>query len=328
MSLLATVASLLLAGPEAGQSIHSNVAATLVERWTGVYDTAEQTVYGGRSDSELTSSDDRRVRTLVAPVALPWLGDRVLYLEEFLHDDPENPRRLVLLKLDVEPSARQTVRVRQFTFRDPARWRKLYRSPVEIRSLTREDLEAIAGCDLLLVREGDQFRGGTSGRGCIDDAKDPERYVSYQVVIGKSLYWFHKRLMTLDDELIEEAVAFDWFELHEARLFTCRVRWSPPQAGERMPVPKPLTSLDVHDQGGKVRFTTPDGRVYEIALHSRDWPFDSNRDALILILQEAGAVAPLASSWTGLGDRQIEVDLGWMNVACGPVAAARDDVRS
>jgi len=32
---------------------------------------------------------EKRVRTVVAPVEASWLGQHVLYLEEFLHDDPD-----------------------------------------------------------------------------------------------------------------------------------------------------------------------------------------------------------------------------------------------
>ena len=45
-------------------------------------------------------SSERRVRAVVEPVSLPWLGAHVLYFEEFLHDDPDNLRRQLLVKLE------------------------------------------------------------------------------------------------------------------------------------------------------------------------------------------------------------------------------------
>lgn len=330
MKWAAAIATLVLITParadddQAGEQL----VEALAERWSGVFDTAEQLVYGGQVQSEIGSDgDERRVRTIVVPVPVPWLSSHVLYLEEFLHEDPDNPRRLMLLRLEPDlAAALPTVRVRQFTFREPARWRRLYRDPVALKALKREDLEAIPSCDLRLKREGDHFRGGTSRRSCIVATGEPGRYVDYQVLVGKGLYWYHKRLLSFeDDELLEEVIAFDWFELHEARLFTCRIRWKP--ATNTGP-PLPIWSVDLHDQGGRVKFTTPDGKLYELALHSRDWPFDTNRDALILIVQQAGAPAPLASSWTGLDDSQISLDLDWLSVSCGPFASSGDNVSS
>jgi CpeT/CpcT family (DUF1001) len=325
MRWAAALAVLVLMSPV---SAEENIVEALMERWSGVFDTAEQVVYGGQSQSDIASDDeDRRVRTIVAPVLVPWLGTHILYLEEFLHEDPDNPRRLMLLRLEQDMSALQpTVRVRQFTFREPARWRRLYRDPQALKALTREDLEAIPSCDLRLKREGDHFRGGTLLRSCIVATGEPGRYVDFQMLVGKGLYWYHKRLLSFeDDELLEEVIAFDWFELHEARLFTCRIRWKP-ELGKGPPLP--IATVDLHDQGGRAKFTTPDGRVYELALHSRDWPFDTNRDALILIVQAQGATAPLASSWTGLDDSQIAVDLDWLSVSCGPFASSGESVSS
>jgi hypothetical protein len=326
--LIAMAALALGASANAGNSPASGLIGPLVERWTGVFDTAEQMVYGGPNQSDIASdSDDRRVRTIVSPVSLPWLGEHILYFEEFLHEDPDNPRRLLLLRLEPDLSAaKQTVRVRQYTFREPARWLRLYRDADRLKKLTREDLEAIPSCDLRLFREGDHFRGGTSPRSCIVSTGEPGRYVDFQMLIGKGLYWYHKRLLSFtDDELLEETIAFDWFELHEARLFTCRIRWKPETNNGP---PLPLSTVDLHDQGGRAKFTTPDGKVYELELHSRDWPFDTNRDALILIVQTPGAPAPLASGWTGLDDSQIAIDLDWMSVSCGPFAPQDGNVIS
>jgi hypothetical protein len=323
----AALACLTLAGAGGREALGDETAKSpadeLAALWTGVFDTGEQVVYGGDDDSELASDiDERRVRTMVVPVSLPWLGTQVLYLEEFLHEDPGNPRRMMLLRLEPDlTAAKPAVRVRQFTFREPARWRRLYRSSERMQQLTREDLEAIPSCDLKLVQEGEHFRGGTAKRRCIVGTGEPGRYVDYQVLIGNGLYWYHRRLLSFtDDELLEEVIGFDWFELHEARLFTCRVRW---MAQGSANAPREIAVVDLHDQGGTAKFTTPDGLGYELALHSGDWPFDTNRDALILLVRSEGTAAPLASSWTGLDDERIEIDLGWLDVGCGAIESER-----
>jgi len=85
-------------GAEAGD------VAALERVWSGVRDSSEQVVMSlERGAAMWPQSSERRVRTIVAPVDVAWLGAHVLYLEEFIEDDPQQPRRQLLLQL--EPAA-------------------------------------------------------------------------------------------------------------------------------------------------------------------------------------------------------------------------------
>jgi len=299
----------------------------LAHVWPGVRDSTEQVVLTPEGEPMLwPHTTETRVRTIVSAVELPWLGEHVLYLEEFLHEEPGDLRRQLLLQLEPMESEDDSVRVRLYTFTDPKKWRDLRRSPRLLSSLRAADVEAMPGCELILNRENNQFRGGTVGRKCIDPEHDEGQYVNYQVVVGDDLYWYRRRLMSIaSDELREEVVGFNWYEVNEARLFTCRIQWSPTGRDSDR---RELARTDLHDQGGKTRIITPDGRRLEFALHSQDWPFAADRDALILVVQEQGATNPLASAWTELDARQIAIDLGWLAVRCGPVVPETGEVKS
>src|SRR5262249_11375818 len=92
--------------------------------WSGVRDSSGQVVMSlDRRATPWQQNSELRVRTIVAPVSLPWLGPHVLYLEEFLEDDPEEPRRELLLQLEPAGDHAHAVRARLYTIRMPARWR-------------------------------------------------------------------------------------------------------------------------------------------------------------------------------------------------------------
>jgi hypothetical protein len=308
-------------------SRHLLPADALFHVWPGVRDSSERSVENAaHAPPALSNEDEQRVRTVVAPVSLPWLGPRVLYLEEFLHDDPATLRRELLLKIEPDPANTRRVRVYPYVFRDPERWRQLNRSPRMQQALQAGDIQATHGCDLVLSQEGDQFRGGTTGFKCRDDWHGTPVYVDYRIVISSDLYWYRRRLLReSDDELQEEVIGYNWFEPGEARLFVCRVAWS---ASGRLSDLRPLARLDIHDQGGHAHFSTPDGREFDLALHSEDWPFSRDRDALILLLQDSSASEPIASAWTELDAQQISIDLGWMSVRCGPLVPETDELAS
>jgi hypothetical protein len=66
----------------------------------------------------------------------------------------------------------------------------------------------------------------------------------------------------------------------------------------------------------------------EIELHSRDWPYALERDALILLLQEPGKDVPFASGWAQQDAQSISVNLGWLKVDCSAVVPENDELRS
>jgi hypothetical protein len=315
MLLLAGVAAIVTAGPIAIAGAGGDLD-TLEKLWPGVRDSTEEVFIS--SDPNVAAwgeGSERRVRTIVAPVEAPWLGQHVLYLEEFLHDDPESIRRQLLLDLQPAEPPAVGVRVRLYSFKEPRRWIHLDRRPKLLSNLRRAEVVKAQGCDLMLRKEGDQFSGGTVGRDCIDIRDGGLRYVEYRVVVGEDLYWYRRRvLLRKGNDLQEEVFGFNWFELNDARLFVCRVEWS--GSGRKSDL-RPLARLDIHDQGGRAHFITPDGRKLELTLHSQDWPFMADRDALILLLQDQVQNTPMASAWTEIDSDDIAIDLGWLRIECG-----------
>src|SRR5581483_9513923 len=118
MLLMLAVAALATAGPSGKSDVDA-----LAQIWPGIRDSSEQTFVGtDASVSPWGLGAERRVRTIVAPVSVPWLGAHLSYLEEFLHDEPDTVRRQLLLQLEpVEPPA-VGVQVHLFAFRDPHHW--------------------------------------------------------------------------------------------------------------------------------------------------------------------------------------------------------------
>ena len=314
--LMAAVAAV---GGESGD------VAALQHLWSGVRDSSEQVVMS--TDAGATAwpqSSERRVRTVVAPVNIAWLGGNVLYLEEFLQDDAEHPRRQLLLQLEPAAEPAHAVHAHLFTFVEPRRWVHLSYRPGLLATLVWRDVVSSVGCDLTLVHAGDQFRGGTVGRQCLDASAGVTRYLDYQLLISEDLYWYRRRVLRQSDgELQQEIIGFNRFEPNEARLYACRVAWSASGARREL---RPLVTLDLYEEGGRGRFVTPDGRALELTLHGRDWPFALDRDALILLLQEQGGGSPFASAWAQMDAQQIALELGWLSVRCGSIAPDSDEL--
>ena len=299
--------------------------AALQRLWPGVRDSSEQVVLSlDRGATFWPQTSERRVRTVVAPVNVAWLGAHVLYLEEFLDDDPQEPRRQLLMQLEPAADKAHTVRARLYTFVNPPHWTHLNYRPQLTAELGFKDIVPSAGCDLLLTRSGDQFRGGTAGRLCLDVSAGVARFLDYQLLISEDLYWYRRRVLRQSDgELQQEVIGFNRFEPNEARLYTCRIAWSASGSARDLHL---LLALDLYEEGGRARFVTPDGRSLLLTLHGRDWPFALDRDALLLTLRQEDGDRALATAWAQMDAQQIELKLGWLEVRCGSIVPDSDEL--
>src|SRR4029077_6854908 len=141
----------LIAAAAAAATDSGDVNA-LQHLWSGVRDSSEQGVMS--ADASATAwpqMGEQRVRTVVAPVSIPWLGAHVLYLEEFLQDDAEHPRRQLLLQLGPAIAPPHAVHVHLFTFTAPGRWVHLNYRPGLLATLVWADVVSSEGCDFTLV---------------------------------------------------------------------------------------------------------------------------------------------------------------------------------
>jgi hypothetical protein len=319
--MIALLAALALAAAPAAAG--GDDVKLLSQLWSGVRDSSEQTVMNlDHGPSYWPQANERRVRTVTTPIAAAWLGPHVLYLEEFLEDEPQQPRRQLLLQL--ESAGTGTVRARVYAFFEPGHWIHLGYRPQLLATLSRRDIAPQSGCDLIFKRAGDQFRGGTSGAGCAEERAGVRRYLDYQLLISADMYWYRRRTVRdSDGELQQEIIGFNRFEPNEARLYACSIAWS--DSGRARDLHGFLT-LDLYEQGGRGRFVTPDGRSLILTLHGRDWPFSVDRDMLLLTLEEEGKTTPLATAWAQRDSQRITLQLGWLAVGCGVIAPDSDEL--
>jgi len=123
----------------------------------------------------------------------------------------------------------------------------------------------------------------------------------------------------------EEVIGFNWFELNTTQLYTCRVDWDATGKPQDL---RPLLRLDVQDQGGHGRFVTPDGRKLELTLHSDDWPFAVERDALILVIQDQGKDIPFATAWSSIDAEDVQLNLNWLRIRCSAAVPDSEELQA
>lgn len=122
----------------------------------------------GRFDSSAQAAADpehyKAVQLHTCVVLAPELGPRVLYIEQAMLEQVRAPYRQRLYVIESGPGGSVVSRV--FELRDPKPSVGLCDAPAAPRRFAAAEVEERVGCRVELVRAGEVYRGGTTGKSC------------------------------------------------------------------------------------------------------------------------------------------------------------------
>ena len=119
----------------------------------------------GTFDSSQQASDDPtyfNISLKMCPIDAPWLGERVLYVEQAMYTRLSEPYRQ---RLYVIAPIGDDVVSRVFELSSPANY--IGFCDLETRATVHEGEATLkSGCEVYLAQQGDGYIGGTAGKGC------------------------------------------------------------------------------------------------------------------------------------------------------------------
>ncbi len=255
----------------------------------GIYANANQSYFDVRGDR---NPKHRPLFVEVRSVDVPSAGDRVLAITGYFDNDPAQPLQPMLGSL-TEDTASNTVRMRVWNV-----------PGLDPDNLPEADFDASAHshCDVYWRRESGQFRA-TSDNDCGGFAS------SFQ--ISESQFW-----MGFPDQDDGDYI------LHRARPFECYA--DIPGVGGGVDIPyKRYDGFQIHDQGGRFRFTSDEGQDLMIVLWTVDWPINNQvgiftRDSLVLYVNEflEDGMKQHAYTFTPPTSDRVGINLKWILVNC------------
>ena len=253
----------------------------------GIYANANQSYFDVRGDRD---PKHRPLFVEVRSVDVPSAGDRILAFTGYFDNDPEQTLQPMLASL-TEDADSNTVRMRVWNVADPE-------NPAE----TDFDASGDPHCDVYWRREAGQFRA-TSNTDCGGFAS------AFQ--ISESQLW-----MDFSDQDAGDYV------LHRARPFECYA--DIPGVGGGVDIPyKRYDGFQIHDQGGRFRFTSDEGQDLMIVLWTVDWPINNQtgiftRDSLVLYVNEflEDGMKQHAYTFTPPTSDRVGINLKWILVNC------------
>jgi hypothetical protein len=289
----------------------------LVRWFEGTWDNQEQVWFETEGRAQVPEAErHERVHAVHRRIELPAFGAIVFYVEEYLGDDPSKVFRQRLVTF--ESARARGVRMRQGLFRDPGAVRGAHLDPARLRALQPGDLTWIEGCEVLWRPEADQYVGGMDGRACIFREGAARRWSQHDLVLSATKYWRTDRSFELaSGRLLAGHPTGVPHKLHRAKVFECDVDFYARSYLEgTSPGDRRYERQRLHSQGGTLRLARGDGRVFQLRLRDKEYPYYTQRaDFMFLSIREGEQ--PFAGYSLHDPDAAfIGLNLGWIAVAC------------
>jgi hypothetical protein len=289
----------------------------LMEWWPGRYDNNEQIVrQSGGGLAKATDTPMYRLHSIFQRVAMPEIGDNVLYLAEYKNNNPADIARVRLYRLTVDEKE-QAIRVKLYTPLDTKALLADHRDLAKVAALKMADLRAFRDvCDVLLRWEGGQFRGGMAEKSC--NVTEDKEWFQYQVIVGPRHYWVRDRRFSYADGTVTWEMApgsnYTWFEQTKARWMKCEVLEDP---NGDMTKTKKLTDIELHDQGSEAAIKWPDGRDLRFVIHTRAFTSPPDREFPLFRIHDAkDMTVPIAYAYAVDNAERYGLNLGWFYIRC------------
>ncbi|MEM1261741.1 MAG: chromophore lyase CpcT/CpeT [Pseudomonadota bacterium] len=205
--LVLLAASLGISACSSGSSeIEQTPIATLpivMAWWNGDYNNDRQIETLLAAGKPVWRADDSgegghiEVTSHYRPVALPELGDNVIYVEETKHGDPNNIFRQRIYTLTWDEG--ENVRVKLWNFKDKQAYVGAWRELDRLSTLTADELSPLPDqCDLISEWQGQKVHLAMQDKACAFG----DRYFNYQVLLGEDSFWFRDKIVRLEDDVI------------------------------------------------------------------------------------------------------------------------------
>ena len=295
---------------------------TLLEReleyimviWPGEYDNVEQLdfdKFAGMPD--VSHGQHLRVHHHAQRLKSSRLGEYVMYIEEYIHDDPSDIQRQSIYVLSPDEEAKE-IKINVYHFNNAQARLSMKKEIDDLNQLTSSSSSLIRGCDMILRREGMAFRAVTEDKFCIVDNEEKGLSIDHQFRIAEREYWYEeiKYDNTTERRLSDEFQQAP-YQLEKSRCFICMIDF-PKKEGGRPTVTHHY--IDIHDQGGKFEFDYLDGRHMILGMRNT-WSFGMQRETFVIFIQEESqSGTTLIYSWGNPGADRIGFNPGWIRVQC------------
>ena len=283
----------------------------LMEMFPGEYDNNNQVMFAEAAGVP-EDSHHERLHHFFVPVELPAFGEHVLFVQQYMHNDPDNVYRVRLYAFspDYEEGA---IRLAIFRPQDREAIIGAHEDSSKLAGLKPDDFVNLPGCDVFWVREAGHFRGYMKPGACTIQSRRDGRtiIIDDDLLLTEDQIWISDRAEYEDGSYAFGNKAGIPHKNMRVRAFRC---WTAVrhEQGEDWFFAKDVA---MHDQGGVAEIVTDETppRTFYLRMARPVWPSGNNKSSTVLYVHgqddEGGMGDSLSYGWSSYDADRVGVNL-------------------
>lgn len=282
-----------------------------MQMFPGEYDNHNQVMFAEEAGVP-EDSHHERIHHFFVPVTLPAFGEHVVFVQQYMDNDPDNVYRVRLytFSLDYEEGA---IRLAILRPKDRDAIIDAHEDPSKLAGVTPDDFVNVPGCDVFWVREASHFRGYMKPRACTIQSRRDGRtiIIDDDLLLTEDQIWISDRAEYADGSYAFGNKAGIPHKNVRVRPFSCWAAIRREQEEGWFFV----NDVAIHDQGGVAEIVTDESpaRSFYLRMGRPVWPSGNNKSSTVLYVHgqddEGEMGESLSYGWSSYDADRVGVNL-------------------
>jgi hypothetical protein len=281
----------------------------LLNEWfAGEFNNFQQ-VHKEKEDSIVTDLVHENIHSIFEPITLPWLGEKVYYVKQYMDNDPSKIYRQRIYNFNVNKNE-EAIQLDIYSFKDKPMETSYINGDKDksiFSMLKKDDLTSTPGCEVFWKNNGDHFIGYMKERACTFLSKRSGKriFITDSLVLTKNEIWIRDEAEDEDGNYI---FGHKGKIPHKLKRVTYYTGWAATkkEGAENM---EAIRGLKMHNQGDRQKIFFADGSPTDFELRLAKLIYGKGLEVLQLGLYKVGAEKPTEYLWTDPESKRIGLNV-------------------
>lgn len=275
--------------------------------FAGEFDNFQQ-VYKEKEDS--VKEVHEHIHSVFYPVSLPAIGKHVFYVYQYMDGDEKKVYRQRIYNFSID-NIEKAIRLDIYSFKADSLSYFSHKDTTKLKNLAMNDLTSTDGCEVYWKKDADAFIGYMKNKACnfISKRSGKKIFITDSLRLTKDEIWIRDEAEDENGNYVFGHKGKIPHKLKRCRYYT---GWTLLQKAGFENEYEVQRGLTIHDQGGRVRVLTTDGKPTKYTIELACVVYGKNLEVLKIALYEDKNSKAVMYAWASPGSNNIGINLRWL----------------